>query len=132
MIIRKTHVKSSFASVLLRGPFSVVRRCINRGTEQQFAVKIVDVAQFTSSPGLSTEGKQSQSSSNVTDYKYITFFSNVFTQCLLIYCLNQPTTNKLQSNNALIFLYQELGKMSCFMVSFLFFNLFLYFIQLSG
>lgn len=45
-----------FSSVLLRGPFSVVRRCINRDTGQQFAVKIVDVAQFTSSPGLSTEG----------------------------------------------------------------------------
>ena len=40
-----------------RGPFSVVRRCTNRETGQQFAVKIVDVAQFTSSPGLSTEGK---------------------------------------------------------------------------
>uniref|UniRef100_A0A8C7Y1W3 Peripheral plasma membrane protein CASK n=1 Tax=Oryzias sinensis TaxID=183150 RepID=A0A8C7Y1W3_9TELE len=40
------------------GPFSVVRRCINRETGQQFAVKIVDVAQFTSSPGLSTEGKR--------------------------------------------------------------------------
>ncbi|KAB0372225.1 hypothetical protein FD755_016017 [Muntiacus reevesi] len=38
------------------GPFSVVRRCINRETGQQFAVKIVDVAKFTSSPGLSTEG----------------------------------------------------------------------------
>lgn len=50
-----------FPSVLLRGPFSVVRRCINRETGQQFAVKIVDVAQFTSSPGLSTEGKRSQS-----------------------------------------------------------------------
>ncbi|KAK3543870.1 hypothetical protein QTP70_030046 [Hemibagrus guttatus] len=37
------------------GPFSVVRRCINRETGQQFAVKIVDVAKFTSSPGLSTE-----------------------------------------------------------------------------
>lgn len=40
-----------------RGPFSVVRRCINRDTGQQFAVKIVDVASFTSSPGLSTEGE---------------------------------------------------------------------------
>ena len=40
-----------------RGPFSVVRRCTNRETGQQFAVKIVDVAEFTSSPGLSTEGK---------------------------------------------------------------------------
>ncbi|KAL1267673.1 hypothetical protein QQF64_033036, partial [Cirrhinus molitorella] len=41
--------------ILFRGPFSVVRRCINRETGQQFAVKIVDVAKFTSSPGLSTE-----------------------------------------------------------------------------
>lgn len=40
----------------------MVRRCINRETGQQFAVKIVDVAQFTSSPGLSTEGKRSVSS----------------------------------------------------------------------
>uniref|UniRef100_A0A8C2XII6 Calcium/calmodulin dependent serine protein kinase n=1 Tax=Cyclopterus lumpus TaxID=8103 RepID=A0A8C2XII6_CYCLU len=45
--------------VIGKGPFSVVRRCINRETGQQFAVKIVDVAQFTSSPGLSTEGKKS-------------------------------------------------------------------------
>lgn len=43
--------------VCSRGPFSVVRRCINRDTGQQFAVKIVDVASFTSSPGLSTEGE---------------------------------------------------------------------------
>uniref|UniRef100_A0A8C7CHA4 Calcium/calmodulin dependent serine protein kinase n=1 Tax=Oncorhynchus kisutch TaxID=8019 RepID=A0A8C7CHA4_ONCKI len=41
--------------VIGKGPFSVVRRCINRDAGQQFAVKIVDVAQFTSSPGLSTE-----------------------------------------------------------------------------
>uniref|UniRef100_A0A674EVI0 Peripheral plasma membrane protein CASK n=1 Tax=Salmo trutta TaxID=8032 RepID=A0A674EVI0_SALTR len=44
--------------VIGKGPFSVVRRCINRDTGQQFAVKIVDVASFTSSPGLSTEGKE--------------------------------------------------------------------------
>ncbi|KAG5339088.1 CSKP protein, partial [Acromyrmex heyeri] len=37
-----------------RGPFSVVRKCIHRHTGQIFAVKIVDVAKFTSSPGLST------------------------------------------------------------------------------
>uniref|UniRef100_A0A7N8XGW9 Peripheral plasma membrane protein CASK-like n=1 Tax=Mastacembelus armatus TaxID=205130 RepID=A0A7N8XGW9_9TELE len=43
--------------VIGKGPFSVVRRCINRDTGQQFAVKIVDVASFTSSPGLSTEGE---------------------------------------------------------------------------
>ncbi|RLW07831.1 hypothetical protein DV515_00003565 [Chloebia gouldiae] len=52
-------VAKGLASALLKkywGPFSVVRRCINRETGQQFAVKIVDVAKFTSSPGLSTEG----------------------------------------------------------------------------
>ncbi|XP_069668969.1 peripheral plasma membrane protein CASK-like isoform X2 [Periplaneta americana] len=40
--------------IIGKGPFSVVRRCIHRQTAQQFAVKIVDVAKFTSSPGLST------------------------------------------------------------------------------
>lgn len=39
-----------------RGPFSLVKRCVHRQTGQQFAVKIVDVASFTSSPGLSTSG----------------------------------------------------------------------------
>uniref|UniRef100_A0A673LGY7 Peripheral plasma membrane protein CASK n=1 Tax=Sinocyclocheilus rhinocerous TaxID=307959 RepID=A0A673LGY7_9TELE len=43
--------------VIGKGPCSVVRRCINRETGQHFAVKIVDVAKFTSSPGLSAEGK---------------------------------------------------------------------------
>uniref|UniRef100_A0A8C6ZW03 Peripheral plasma membrane protein CASK n=1 Tax=Nothoprocta perdicaria TaxID=30464 RepID=A0A8C6ZW03_NOTPE len=47
-----------FLCLSFRGPFSVVRRCINRETGQQFAVKIVDVAKFTSSPGLSTEGRR--------------------------------------------------------------------------
>ncbi|CAL8406844.1 unnamed protein product, partial [Arctogadus glacialis] len=44
------------------GPFSVVRRCINRDTGQQFATKIVDVASFTSSPGLSTEDLKREAS----------------------------------------------------------------------
>uniref|UniRef100_A0A4W5JM56 Calcium/calmodulin dependent serine protein kinase n=1 Tax=Hucho hucho TaxID=62062 RepID=A0A4W5JM56_9TELE len=48
--------------LLLLGPFSVVRRCINRDTGQQFAVKIVDVASFTSSPGLSTEDLKREAS----------------------------------------------------------------------
>ncbi|XP_046700650.1 peripheral plasma membrane protein CASK isoform X12 [Silurus meridionalis] len=48
--------------VIGKGPFSVVRRCINRETGQQFAVKIVDVAQFTSSPGLSTEDLKREAS----------------------------------------------------------------------
>ncbi|XP_028324591.1 peripheral plasma membrane protein CASK isoform X7 [Gouania willdenowi] len=48
--------------VIGKGPFSVVRRCINRDTGQQFAVKIVDVASFTSSPGLSTEDLKREAS----------------------------------------------------------------------
>ncbi|XP_041482515.1 peripheral plasma membrane protein CASK-like [Lytechinus variegatus] len=44
------------------GPFSEVRRCIHRDTGQQFAVKIVDVAKFTSSPGLSTEDLKREAS----------------------------------------------------------------------
>ncbi|XP_042149901.1 peripheral plasma membrane protein CASK isoform X3 [Ixodes scapularis] len=38
-----------------KGPFSVVRRCVHKTTGQQFAVKVVDVAKFTSCPGLGTE-----------------------------------------------------------------------------
>ncbi|XP_024945961.1 peripheral plasma membrane protein CASK isoform X4 [Cephus cinctus] len=41
-------------AAFITGPFSVVRKCIHRQTGQTFAVKIVDVAKFTSSPGLST------------------------------------------------------------------------------
>ncbi|KAG8189351.1 hypothetical protein JTE90_021856 [Oedothorax gibbosus] len=41
--------------IIGRGPFSLVRRCLHKTTGQQFAVKIVDVAKFTSYPGLSTE-----------------------------------------------------------------------------
>ncbi|XP_054712273.1 peripheral plasma membrane protein CASK-like isoform X2 [Uloborus diversus] len=41
--------------IIGKGPFSMVRRCEHRTTGQQFAVKIVDVAKFTSCPGLSTE-----------------------------------------------------------------------------
>ncbi|XP_051569009.1 peripheral plasma membrane protein CASK-like isoform X5 [Myxocyprinus asiaticus] len=48
--------------VIGKGPFSVVRRCINRDTGQRFAVKIVDVASFTSSPGLSTEDLKREAS----------------------------------------------------------------------
>ncbi|CRL07232.1 CLUMA_CG020213, isoform A [Clunio marinus] len=40
--------------IIGKGPFSIVRRCIHRESNQQFAVKIVDVAKFTASPGLST------------------------------------------------------------------------------
>ncbi|XP_063706034.1 peripheral plasma membrane protein CASK isoform X2 [Culicoides brevitarsis] len=40
--------------VIGKGPFSIVRRCIHRESNQAFAVKIVDVARFTATPGLST------------------------------------------------------------------------------
>lgn len=46
-----------FFLLFIRGPFSIVRRCIHRESNQHFAVKIVDVAKFTASPGLSTSGK---------------------------------------------------------------------------
>ncbi|KAK3094483.1 hypothetical protein FSP39_002328 [Pinctada imbricata] len=45
-----------------KGPFSVVKRCVHRETRQQFAVKIVDVGKFTSSPGLSTEDLKREAS----------------------------------------------------------------------
>ena len=40
-----------------RGPFSVVRRCTNKTGDRQYAVKIIDVEQFTSTPGFSADGK---------------------------------------------------------------------------
>uniref|UniRef100_A0A8C4PZ10 Calcium/calmodulin-dependent serine protein kinase a n=1 Tax=Eptatretus burgeri TaxID=7764 RepID=A0A8C4PZ10_EPTBU len=48
--------------IIGKGPFSVVRRCISHESGQQFAVKIVDVAKFTSSPGLSTEDLKREAS----------------------------------------------------------------------
>uniref|UniRef100_A0A4W2DN71 Protein kinase domain-containing protein n=1 Tax=Bos indicus x Bos taurus TaxID=30522 RepID=A0A4W2DN71_BOBOX len=70
--------------VIGKGPFSVVRRCINRETGQQFAVKIVDVAKFTSSPGLSTEGKR-WISSKLFDVLPLCFLKLL--NCTLIYCI---------------------------------------------
>lgn len=44
--------------LFLRGPFSVVRRCTNKNGDKQYAVKIIDVEQFTSTPGFSADGKR--------------------------------------------------------------------------
>ncbi|KAI3356547.1 hypothetical protein L3Q82_017227 [Scortum barcoo] len=66
----KVFAKCFVSVCLFRGPFSVVRRCINRETGQQFAVKIVDVAQFTSSPGLSTEGRSSTPTSGRASHRF--------------------------------------------------------------
>nr|CAH8838357.1 unnamed protein product [Trichobilharzia regenti] len=40
--------------IIGKGPFSVIRRCTHKETGVEYAVKIVDVVKFTSSPGLST------------------------------------------------------------------------------
>lgn len=45
-----------FIFVYSRGPFSVVRRCTNKAGDKQYAVKIIDVEQFTSTPGFSADG----------------------------------------------------------------------------
>ncbi|XP_018650658.1 MAGUK homolog [Schistosoma mansoni] len=42
--------------IIGKGPFSVIRRCTRKDTGTEYAVKIVDVVKFTSSPGLSTAG----------------------------------------------------------------------------
>jgi hypothetical protein len=47
----------SFFCSFKRGPFSVVRRCTNKTGDKQYAVKIIDVEQFTSTPGFSADGK---------------------------------------------------------------------------
>lgn len=46
-----------------RGPHSLVRKCVHKQTGHQFAVKIVDVAKYSNSPGLTTDGTYCVSSS---------------------------------------------------------------------
>ncbi|CAF0758645.1 unnamed protein product [Rotaria sordida] len=41
--------------IIGKGPFSVVRRCTNKNDNKQYAVKIIDVEQFTSTPGFSAD-----------------------------------------------------------------------------
>jgi calcium/calmodulin-dependent serine protein kinase len=39
------------------GPYSLVRKCIHKDTGDLFAVKIVDIEKFISTPGLTVDGK---------------------------------------------------------------------------
>jgi len=43
-----------------RGPFSIVRRCTSKATDKQYAVKIIDIEQFTSTPGFTIDGWEKQ------------------------------------------------------------------------
>ncbi|XP_065211288.1 peripheral plasma membrane protein CASK isoform X4 [Planococcus citri] len=45
----------TLGDIVGKGPHSLVRKCVHKQTEHQFAVKIVDVAKYSSSPGLSTD-----------------------------------------------------------------------------
>lgn len=42
--------------ICVRSAYSVIRRCVHRQTNNQFAVKIIDVAKYAANPKLSTEG----------------------------------------------------------------------------
>ena len=58
-----------------RGPYSEVYRCAKRDTGQNYAVKIVDVAQYTSSPNLSIEGTADECPAcKSLSMKYSSFF----------------------------------------------------------
>lgn len=39
------------------GPFSIVRKCYHRESREIYAVKIVDIEKFVTSPGLSIDGE---------------------------------------------------------------------------
>ncbi|MEQ2295412.1 hypothetical protein AMECASPLE_014045, partial [Ameca splendens] len=76
------------------GPFSVVRRCINRDTGQQFAVKIVDVASFTSSPGLSTEDlKREASICHMLKHPHIVELLETYSSDGMLYMVFELTVN---------------------------------------
>lgn len=48
--------------IIGKGPFSVVRRCTNKAGDKQYAVKIIDVEQFTSTPGFSADDLRREAS----------------------------------------------------------------------
>ncbi|CAF1277920.1 unnamed protein product [Adineta steineri] len=48
--------------IIGKGPFSVVRRCTNKTGDKQYAVKIIDVEQFTATPGFSADDLRREAS----------------------------------------------------------------------
>ncbi|CAF0752731.1 unnamed protein product [Adineta ricciae] len=48
--------------IIGKGPFSVVRRCTNKSGDKQYAVKIIDVEQFTATPGFTAEDLRREAS----------------------------------------------------------------------
>ena len=57
------------------GPFSVVKKCYQIDTRELFAVKIVDIEKFISSPGLSIDGNYNlilfkEKSANILCFKH--------------------------------------------------------------
>ncbi|KAK0044076.1 calcium/calmodulin-dependent serine protein kinase 1, partial [Biomphalaria pfeifferi] len=68
------------------GPFSVVRRCLHRETRQQFAVKIVDVSKFTSSPGLTIEDlKREATICHMLKHPHIVELLETYSSDLMLY-----------------------------------------------
>ncbi|XKL62243.1 hypothetical protein PGB90_002076 [Kerria lacca] len=45
----------TLGDIVGKGPHSLVRKCVHKQTGHQFAVKIVDVAKYSNSPGLTTD-----------------------------------------------------------------------------
>ena len=45
----------TLGQVIGKGPFSLIRTAVHKATNNSFAVKIIDVAKFTSTPGLSAD-----------------------------------------------------------------------------
>lgn len=45
----------NLCEIIGKGPFSIVRRCTNKTNDKQYAVKIIDIEQFTSTPGFTID-----------------------------------------------------------------------------